>query len=302
MKRESKQGLRRFQLKLLAYANSCYIERNAALEAKLARSPREFQIDMIGDGEISPDTALLIRSILNQRPPKTRIITNARSSLRGGSVLVWLLGDIRIIRDDARLFFRHPNLPDDASGEGEESLKNEVMIFSDSYSEIDPEEADYAKMLEAINEFLPVNELKGRPISVPMLRQFGLMENEKLDHFLADAFGRPPKAEEASLTKSKEKRLNAHAKEQPQSGTTRVERLTFRPAKPRRGWREDHRPRFVLLQRSPKCRDFEVRRPRGREGSGAWPAFVPRQSKPSTGFDRLGTLAQRPAPAPRYAR
>jgi hypothetical protein len=125
MKRESKQGLRRFQLKLLAYANSYYIERIAALEAELARSPRELQIDMIGDGEISPDTALLIRSILNQRPPKTRIITNARSSLRGGSVLVWLLGDTRIIRDDARLFFRRADIPDDADAEAEESRKGD---------------------------------------------------------------------------------------------------------------------------------------------------------------------------------
>ncbi|MEI9865870.1 MAG: hypothetical protein WDN00_15220 [Limisphaerales bacterium] len=47
----------------------------------------------------------MIRSVLGQRSPKTQVITNARSSLQNGSVLVWLLGDRRLIRDDARLFF-----------------------------------------------------------------------------------------------------------------------------------------------------------------------------------------------------
>ena len=44
-------------------------------------------------------------------------------------------------------------------------------------------------MLQCINEFLPVKELAGRLIEVPVLRQFGLVENEKVDQFLATAFG-----------------------------------------------------------------------------------------------------------------
>ena len=35
---------------------------------------------LLGEGEIPADWALLIRSILGQRSPKTQIITNARSS------------------------------------------------------------------------------------------------------------------------------------------------------------------------------------------------------------------------------
>ena len=66
---------------------------------------------MVGMGEIPADTALLIRSVLLKRSPKTRIITNARNSLQGGSALVWLLGDKRIIRDDARLYFRRADVP-----------------------------------------------------------------------------------------------------------------------------------------------------------------------------------------------
>ena len=96
MKKKSKKGLRGFQLKVLGYGNSYYIVRVADLEKALAKRPRQFQIDLVGNGEIPADWALLIRSILIQRAPQTQLITNARSSLQGGSVLVWLLGDRRI--------------------------------------------------------------------------------------------------------------------------------------------------------------------------------------------------------------
>ena len=70
------------------------------------------QIDLIGIGEVPADLALLLRSILLKRSPKTKIVTNARSSLQNGAVLIWLLGDRRIIRDDARVFFRRTELAD----------------------------------------------------------------------------------------------------------------------------------------------------------------------------------------------
>jgi hypothetical protein len=187
MKTKSKPGLLRFTLELLAYGNSYYIERIPELEKVLARKPRRLQLDLIGDGEIPADLALLIRSILIQRAPGTRLVTNARSSLRGGALLVWLLGDSRIIREDARVFFRPADVSDDA--DDREVWKDEPPKYSDSYSETDPDEADYARVLEVINEFLPVKELVGRPIPVSVLRELGLAENEKLDHFLAAALG-----------------------------------------------------------------------------------------------------------------
>lgn len=111
MKTKSKIGLRGFQMKVLYHGNHYYIDRIADLEKALAKKPRRFQIDLIGAGEIPADWALLIRSILIQRAPQIQLITNARSSLQGGTVLVWLLGDRRIIRDDARLFFRRVEMP-----------------------------------------------------------------------------------------------------------------------------------------------------------------------------------------------
>lgn len=190
MKTRTNQGHRRFQLKILAYGNCYYIERIATLEAALSRKPRLLQIDMVGVGEIPADSALLIRSVLIGRSPKTRLITNARSSLQGGSVLLWLLGDSRIIRDDARLYFRRANLSENGEAEQNEVWKDDEPKFYDSSSEIDPEEGDYVRVLQLINEFLPVKELAGRLIEVPVLRQFGLVENEKVDQLLATVFGK----------------------------------------------------------------------------------------------------------------
>ena len=194
MKTRSRQGPRQFQLKIMPYGNSYYIERITKLEAALARKPQLLQINMVGVGEIPADSALLIRSVLMGRSPKTRIITNARSSLQGGSVLIWLLGDQRIIRDDARLYFRRVDLSEDEEAEPNEVGKDDEQQYRDSFSEIDPEEADYVQVLQRINEFLPVKELAGRLIGVPVLRQFGLVQNEQVDNFLATAFGKSERA------------------------------------------------------------------------------------------------------------
>jgi len=187
MKTKSRKKTSRFQLVISPYGNFYYIERIRKLEAVLARKPRSVQIDLLGIGEIPADSALLLRSVLMARAPKTRIVTNARSSLQGASVLVWLLGDRRMIRSDARLFFRRSTLSE--NGEATEVWKDSEAKLLDS-DDIDPEEADYAKVLQAINEFLPVRELAGRLIHLPVLRQFGLVENEKVDGFLASAFAK----------------------------------------------------------------------------------------------------------------
>ena len=212
MKSKTKREVLRFPLSLLHYGNSYYIERVVALEAALAKKPSCLQIDMLGEGEIPADWALLIRSILGQRSPKTRIITNARSSLQNGSVLVWLLGDQRVIRDDARLFFRRANVSDDGAATAEKTWKEGDLEYSDSDSEVDTEEIAHTKVLQLINEFLPVTELAGKVIELSVLRQFGLVENEKLDSFLAIVFGGAQRSGESSASEPKQKRVRAKSK------------------------------------------------------------------------------------------
>ena len=57
-----------FQLKIM-YGHAYYIDRVPKLEAAICRKPRTLQIKMIGTGEVPPDWALLIRSVLLNRSP-----------------------------------------------------------------------------------------------------------------------------------------------------------------------------------------------------------------------------------------
>jgi len=212
MKKKFETGLRGFQLKVLGYGNSYYIDRIADLEKALAKRPQRFRLDLVGDGEIPADWALLFRSVLIRRAPQTQLITNARSSLQGGTVLVWLLGDRRMIRDDARVFFRHVEMPDADEVDKDEAWKMGEPKYADSFSETDPEEVDYVKVLQLIDEFLPVKELAGRVINLSVLREFSLVESEKFDRFLATVFGKSQEQNGNSADEPRQKRTRAEAK------------------------------------------------------------------------------------------
>jgi hypothetical protein len=185
------QELLRFPLNLLYNGNAYYIERVAKLEDALADVPKQLHLELMGDGEIDVDWALVFRDVLLQRSAETKLITHARSTLKNGSALVWLLGDQRIIRGDARVFFRKADYTE-PTATPKKVWDEDNLQYVDSYSEADPEEASHAQVLHYINEFLPVRELAGRIIDVRTLRQFGLVENEKFDHFLAATLGPAP--------------------------------------------------------------------------------------------------------------
>jgi hypothetical protein len=160
-----------------------FIDEAYQLESLLAKKPKRLQIEFVGSGEIPADSVLLMRSIILKRSERTRIVTNVRSSLQGATVLIWLLGDTRLIREDARLSFRPagPFVADDAG-----TIWKDRGFFDDD----DMEEDDYVRVLQAINEFLPVKELAGRPVELSVLKEFGLVDNEKADELLATAFKR----------------------------------------------------------------------------------------------------------------
>jgi hypothetical protein len=195
MKKKSRQGLRRFPVEVRFWGN--YVQRIAELERALAKKPRVLRIEIVGTGEMPPDVALRFRNALMDRSPRTRIVTNAHSRLQGGSVLLWLLGDSRTIRDDARLYFRRTTWSEE--DEVHENGDPGEPAYRDSHSAVDPDEGDYARVLQLINEFLPVKEMAGRLIGAQVLRQFGLIENEKVDNFLTTVFSKNPQPSECSI-------------------------------------------------------------------------------------------------------
>jgi len=210
MTKKSRQGLRRFRVEVRSWGN--YVEQIAELKRVLAKKPRTLQIEIVGTGEIPADSALRFRTALMERSPKTRIVTNAHSTLQGSSVLLWLLGDTRMIRDDARLYFRDTTWSKDDEVQVNGAWKDQEPVYRDSYSTVDPEEGDYAKVLEIINEYLPVKEMVGRLVGVPVLRQFGLVENEKVDSFLATVFSKCPEATESPSNPTNQQRIQRRDK------------------------------------------------------------------------------------------
>ena len=178
-------------LKLCSWEN--YLDEAYQLEAMLTKQPARLEIELVGRGAIPPDSALLMRSMLLKRSPKTHLTTNARSSLQGGAVLLWLLGDTRLIREDARVYFRPagPFVAEEAATVWKD------RSFSD---EEDMEEEDYVRVLHAINAFLPVKELAGHPVGASVLKEFGLIDNEAVDGLLATAFRRVKERRELPRT------------------------------------------------------------------------------------------------------
>lgn len=198
--KRTKRAKRQSKLLLKLSSWGSYIDEAYHLESMLAKKPARLQIEFVGSGELPPDSALLMRSMLSKRSPQTRIVTNARSSLQGATLLVWLLGDTRLIREDARFHFRPagPFIDADAyTGWTDRS-------FCDAD---DMEEEDYVRVLHAINEFLPVKELAGRPVEASVLKEFGLIDNEGVDGLLATAFGRAKERRETSRTSTKKELL-----------------------------------------------------------------------------------------------
>src|SRR5207247_4847323 len=159
MKTRSRQGLRRFQVEVWSYGN--YVERIADLERALAKKPRVLRIEIVGTGEIPADVALRFRSVLMERSLKTRIVTDARSSLQGGSVLLWLLGDSRTIRDDARLYFRRTTLSEDDEVQEDGVWKDDEAQCRDSCCGVVPAEGDSTGVVLLINEFMPYTGMEG---------------------------------------------------------------------------------------------------------------------------------------------
>jgi hypothetical protein len=187
MKTNKRKYVIDFRFKLPVYDDVYYIKRTLKLEAAVKRKPDVLRLELIGGGEIPADITLLLRSILMGRPAGIELVTNARSSLQGGSVLVWLLGDQRMIRDDARVFFKRNPLADENPVEVYAGLGEAESKYKDSYSSVDPEDADYERVLKLINEFLPARQFAGRIVSVNMLREFGLVDNEHVSSLPAPA-------------------------------------------------------------------------------------------------------------------
>jgi hypothetical protein len=141
------------------------------IKRALSFNPQHLTIELIGIANPSHDGCMACFDLLQEEQQKgLKITTVARSSLMGGSVLVWLAGNQRKIRDNA-YFVLDPL-------EADPPWKEQSIWKS-----------DYRELLGKMNQFFAVSEFIGKRRPLKELQDYGLMNSIQQEKKLASLFG-----------------------------------------------------------------------------------------------------------------
>jgi hypothetical protein len=158
------------------------------LESALEKEPLFFNLQLIGPAVMASDKALLLYDALMQRSPRTRLITYARSCLLDATVLLWLAGDERKIRETAWIQMDSLERLLDT-----EPWKNPEVARRRSISKFVTEPAwvtDYRTAARLLNEYLPLEEVADRPIFRAELAELGLLATADEEIHLTKCFAK----------------------------------------------------------------------------------------------------------------
>lgn len=156
------------------------------LENAMERGPSVFTLQLIGPGVMASDKALLLYDALMQRSPMTRLITYARSCLLDATVLLWLAGDERRIRETAWIQMDSlQRLVDTEPWKNPEAARRRSMSKSVT---VPAWVTDYRTVSRILNEYLPLEEVADRPIYREELEELGLLTSPEEEEHLAKCF------------------------------------------------------------------------------------------------------------------
>lgn len=156
------------------------------LENAVLQVPSELELQLIGPSVMASDRALLLYESLMQRSPATRLITYARSCLLDATVLLWLAGDERRIRETTWIQMDSLERLLDT-----EPWKNPEATRRRSISKFVTEPAwvtDYRTVARILNEYLPLEEVADRPLYHEELMELGLLTSCEEDSYLGNCF------------------------------------------------------------------------------------------------------------------
>jgi hypothetical protein len=142
------------------------------LEQMLLSEPQEIVLAFGSRGPMDAYSALGYTRLLQSRDPlKTRLITLARGGLFDNEALIWLQGDERDLPADSWLCIRSLHVREEACPHNTYPvvLLDGIPTISDPGSSL-----DQASVLEKLNEYIPVAELVGRPITGKELEDLAL--------------------------------------------------------------------------------------------------------------------------------
>lgn len=153
-----------------------------AISAAFASGASELRLELLGPGILLHDHALMLFDELLNRPDDMSLHVHSRTCLADGAILLWLAGDTRSIRCDAWVQLSHmPPLPSMVQG----GYIDAVQIVEE-----DPGNTDLRRIMDYLEEWLPVHEVAGLRLSKDDLEELGLLEDadtrQHLDALLAD--------------------------------------------------------------------------------------------------------------------
>ncbi len=144
----------------------------------LRKKPRTLKLELVGAGEFSQDMVLATHSLLIEaKRGGLKLTTQAHSSLCNGSLLLWLIGDKRIIRSNTA-FFEVDGI-DEQSDDDSDCMSEEDTPFLNRQERV--YQSNFREIIRLINEYLPVKELAGRRLEMRELTDYGLLDSEAGD-------------------------------------------------------------------------------------------------------------------------
>ena len=152
----------------------------------LENKPKSVTLRLIVPHHLQPDSALILEAVLASRGGGMPITTEAWSPVLGPSVLLWLKGNVRLIRRTDYLYFRL--LSEAKRRKQHRPLWEDDFNFMDGYAEpgINLCVTDYETVLRPVGEFPPVDQLADKIITPDMLKELGLLGGGPLDDLLEE--------------------------------------------------------------------------------------------------------------------
>ncbi|MFZ5807628.1 MAG: hypothetical protein ACOY3I_10545 [Verrucomicrobiota bacterium] len=128
-----------------------------SLEDAILQSPDRILIKLINVGPMPSFVALAYHAVLKNKNPKTELITSAYTPIGGAEILIWLMGDTRLMMPHGWIY-----LP-------------AIKVNSHGIS------FEYAQILSLIDEYMSVADNAGKMLRIPELNQLGLLAGSPLD-------------------------------------------------------------------------------------------------------------------------
>lgn len=158
----------------------------SGLREGLALNGGAVHLELVGPALMCHDTALMLYHELRSRPRVGHLHIHSHTCLFDGAVLLWLAGDSRTLRPDGWIQLSEiPCTPPTGRASRPGGVDYCEAIAA---SEERPADTDLRRIMDHLDEWLPVHEIAGLRLFPNELRDLGLLASEAEEKMLAGYF------------------------------------------------------------------------------------------------------------------